>query len=140
VIHIRITDITSTSDVDELRDRVHEYNFDTTGYRDGRSLSCFLRDAEGRLFAGIDGFTWGGYAKIEYLWVNSARRGEEIGRRLLTAAEDEARARGCVVVRVDSHAFQAPDFYRKHGYDEIGFAADAPVGYGEYFFEKRLNR
>jgi hypothetical protein len=74
-------DIASTSEVDELRDRVHEYNFDTTGYRDGRSLSCFLRDAHGRLFAGIDGFTWGGYAKIEYLWVDSARRGEEIGRR-----------------------------------------------------------
>jgi len=137
---VEITDRSSPSDAAELRDRLHEYNFDATGYRDGRSLSCFLRDVDGQLIAGLDGFTWGGYAKIEYLWVVSSQRGEGLGRRLLSAAEDEARARGCVVARVDSHAFQAPDFYRKYGYEEVGFVDDAPIGYGEYFFAKRLDR
>ncbi len=135
---VEIVDVASTADADELRDSLFQYNYDATGYTDGRSLSCFLRDADGRLVAGIDGFTWGGYARIEYLWVAEERRGQGLGRELLQAAEREAAARGCVVVQLDSHSFQAPDLYRRFGYTEIGYAADTPVGHGQYFFTKRL--
>ena len=58
----------------------------------------------------------------------------------LSRGHPQIFARGCVVARVDSHAFQAPDFYRKYGYEEVGFVDDAPIGYGEYFFAKRLDR
>ena len=57
-----------------LRDAIHAYNEERTGYRNGASLSCFVRDSGGNLVAGIDGFTWGGYARIEYLWVEQSRR------------------------------------------------------------------
>jgi hypothetical protein len=57
---IVISDEVSTVDEARLRDALLEFNFETTGYRDGRSLSCFLY--EDRLIAGIDGFTWGGSA------------------------------------------------------------------------------
>ncbi len=74
---------------------MYEYNAGTTGYRDGRSLSCFLRDENGKLLAGLDGFSRGGYARIEYLWVEESLRGRGLGSRLLAAAEREAFARGC---------------------------------------------
>jgi GNAT superfamily N-acetyltransferase len=133
-----ITDLHDEAAVAELRDRVIAY-IAVTGYDDGRSLSCFLRGDDGELIAGLDGFTWGGYAMIEWLWVTESARGNGLGRSLVQSAEREAAARGCVVVRVNTHSFQAPDFYRKLGYEELGFAAGAPSGHGEFFFAKELS-
>src|SRR5262249_43520889 len=114
-LEIRIVDEAADGDVHELEAAVIEFNMTTTGYRDGRSLSCFLRDASGQLFAGIDGFTWGGYARVESLWVDEPRRGDGLGSRLLLAAEAEAARRGCRSMTLDTHEFQAPDFYARLG-------------------------
>jgi GNAT superfamily N-acetyltransferase len=135
---VRITDEIDDAAVAELRERVIAYNVAATRFRDGRSMGCFLRDDDGELIAGLDGFSWGGYAKIEWLWVRDDRRGHGLGRQLMSAAETEAVRRGCGVVRVDTHTFQAPGFYEKLGYERVGFAADTPVGHGEVFFLKRL--
>ena len=134
---IVIRDTASDAEVAALRDALFEYNLATTGYRDGRSLSCFLRDA-GELVGGIDGFTWGGYARIDYLWVAERLRGERLGSRLLGAAEDEARRRGCVTIVLDTHSFQAPDLYRARGYIEVGTTVDTPRGYTQTLFQKQL--
>jgi N-acetylglutamate synthase-like GNAT family acetyltransferase len=52
-------------------------------------------------------------------WVRDACRGRGAGARLLTAFEQQARARGCTHVFVTSFTFQAPAFYEKAGYREI---------------------
>jgi GNAT superfamily N-acetyltransferase len=135
---LAITDLHDEAAVAELRERLIAFNIAVTGYDDGRSLSCFLRDDDGEMYAGLDGFTWGGYAMIEWLWVAEPQRGRGLGRRMVLAAEREAAARGCAVVRVNTHTFQAPEFYLSLGYSEIGRAVDAPVGHGEVFFSKRL--
>ena len=134
---IEISDRSSDADIAELRTALHEYNFSTTGYRDGRSLSCFLRD-EGKLIAGVDGFTWGGYARIDVLWVAEPRRGQGLGRALLAAAEAEAQRRGCKVIVLDTHSFQAPDLYPALGYEKVGETRDTPVGHSQLLFQKRL--
>jgi GNAT superfamily N-acetyltransferase len=135
---IVITDSAADEDSAALRNALHEFNFEATGYRDGRALSCFLRDQSGVLVAGIDGFTWGGYARIEYLWVETSLRGQGLGSRLLAAAENEARHRGCLKVVLDTHSFQAPALYRSRGYREVGTTSDSPVGFSQTLFEKQL--
>jgi ribosomal protein S18 acetylase RimI-like enzyme len=135
---VRITDEVDEAAVEELRNRVNDYNLAATGLPSGQSLGCFVRDDHGRLIAGIDGFTWGGYAKIEWLWVDERHRGGGLGASLVRGVEEEAERRGCEVVRVDSHTFQAPGFYEKLGYRRIGFAEGTPIGHGEVFFAKRL--
>jgi len=135
---IVISDSAADEDCIELRIALHEFNFESTGYRDGRSLSCFLRNADGVLVAGIDGFTWGGYGRIEYLWVDASLRGQGIGTRLLSAAENEARRRGCLKVVLDTHSFQAPELYRSLGYEEVGTTLDTPIGFSQTLFEKSL--
>ncbi len=119
--------------------RVIAFNLATTGIPDGRSLGCYVRGADGELIAGPDGFSWGGYAKIEWLWIREDRRRGGLGSHVVRAAEAEAVRRGCDVMRVDSHTFQAPKFYEKLGYEHVGFAADTPRGHGEVFFLKRLS-
>jgi len=132
-----IADIVSDADVAALRDALHTYNVAATGYRDGRALSCFVRE-HGELIAGIDGFTWGGYARIEHLWVARAFRGQGLGTRLLQAAQAEARRRGCTTVVLDAHSFQAPDLYQSHGYREVGTTCGTPRGHSQTLFQKQL--
>jgi GNAT superfamily N-acetyltransferase len=136
-LDVVIRDTASDADIGALRSAILEFNFESTGYRDGRALSCFLYD-DGELIAGIDGFTWGGYARIEYLWVAEPRRKQGLGSRLLAAAEEAARRRGCTTIVLDTHSFQAPDLYRSKGYDEIGTTVDTPRGYSQTLFQKAL--
>jgi GNAT superfamily N-acetyltransferase len=136
--NIEIADTASDADVAALRQSLIDFNCDATGYRDGRALSCFLRDDDGRLLAGIDGYTWGGYAWVELLWVDESVRGDGLGTALLLAAEEEARRRGCRTIGLMTHEFQAPDFYPRFGFEVLGAAADQPVGYREFLLQKRL--
>jgi GNAT superfamily N-acetyltransferase len=135
---IVIADTASPSDGTELRRRIFEFNVETTGFDDARSLSCFLRDDAGTLVAGIDGFTWGGYARVEFLWLAAEYRGQRLGSRLLAAAEETARARGCGSIVLDTHEFQAPGFYEKLGYALVGTTHDTPRGFRQFLFQKRL--
>lgn len=127
------------ADVAAVERAVLDFNMDRTGYRDDRALGCVLRDDDGSLVAGLAGFTWGGYGMIEWLFVRDDQRGTGLGTRLVRAAEDEATRRGCVVMRVNTHTFQAPEFYARLGYEVIGSADDTPVGHGEVFYAKRLD-
>lgn len=136
---VHMTDEVDEAGVAELRNAIIAFNVAATGFSDGGSLGCLLRDDAGQLIAGLDGFTWGGYAMIEWLWVHGAYRRDGLGTRLVEAAELEAARRGCVVVRVNTHTFQAPGFYTGLGYSQIGLAEDTPVGHGEVFLQKRLD-
>ena len=135
---IEITDEHDDSLVSFLRERIIEFNIAATGFNDGRSLTGVIKDEAGEIIAGLDGFTWGGYAKIEWLWVAPEYRGQGLGHRLLAAAEHEAAARHCRIVRVDTHTFQAPAFYARLGYQVAGQVAGAPLGHGEVFLSKTL--
>jgi GNAT superfamily N-acetyltransferase len=135
---VRMTDEVDEAGLTELRNAVIAFNVGVTGYADGASLACLLHDDQRRLIAGLDGFTWGGYGMIEWLWVRDDHRHAGLGARLVRAAEEEANIRGCVVMRVNSHTFQAPGFYARLGYAQIGTVEDTPIGHGEVFFAKRL--
>jgi ribosomal protein S18 acetylase RimI-like enzyme len=128
----------SRTDLDALRTAIEEFNYEATGFRDGRYLAAFVRDEAGEMIAGLSGFTWGGYAKVEFLWIAAPHRRAGLGRRLLTAAEDEARARGCEVIVLDTHDFQAPGFYAKLGYEVCGRVEGTPRGSGRTWLRKRL--
>jgi GNAT superfamily N-acetyltransferase len=135
---IAFTEQPSPRDVARLEDELNRFNFDTTGFRDGRLLAAFVRDETGALRAGLSGHTWGGCCKIRLLWVRESERRSGLGSQLLAAAEREARARGCERVVLSTHSFQAPDFYRRHGYVEVGRADGYPRGHAQIFLAKRL--
>jgi ribosomal protein S18 acetylase RimI-like enzyme len=128
----------SRDDLDALRNAIDEFNRATTGFRDDRHLAAFVRGDDGRMIAGLSGYTWGGYAKVEFLWIAEPHRRSGLGRRLLTAAEDEARARGCALIVLDTHDFQAPGFYVKLGYEACGRVDGTPRGSGQTWFKKSL--
>lgn len=122
-----------------LAARVHEFNAKATGCFDAESFSATQRDASDTVRAGICGYTWGGCAYVTYLWVDEAKRGQGIGSDLLAAAEKHAKARGCKVVFVATHSFQAPRFYERRGYQQQAVVRDHPPGHASIVFAKRLS-
>ncbi len=135
---LRIESEPAPEDVQFLDDQINEFNVMQTGIRDGRLLACFVRDEARQIVAGIYGWTWGGTCEIRYLWVKRELRGRGYGHRLLAAAEEQARVRGCAQVVLDTHSFQAPKFYARYGYEVVGIIDDYPHGGQKLYLKKRL--
>jgi len=135
---IRVIDDPAAGDLEFLEEQINDYNCAATGYRDGRHLAIFLRDAAGAIRAGLSGHTWGGCAEVKFFWVRESERHAGLGTALLRAAEAEAKARGCTQVVLGTHSFQAPAFYAKHGYTVCGEIPDYPSGYAQLFLRKVL--
>ena len=73
------------------------------------------------------------------VWVRPSARTSGWGRRLLEAAEQTARERGCHQIIVSSFTFQAPGFYESFGFVETGRTEGVPVdGMADVHFRKSL--
>jgi len=125
-------------DVEFLGEQINLFNFDATQIFDGSELAIFLRDPQGRMFAGIYGWTWGGCGYIDKLWVRDDARGAGYGAQLLLAAEREIIARGCFQILLSTHSFQGPEFYPKFGYEVYGVIDNYPRGHKQYYLKKTL--
>jgi GNAT superfamily N-acetyltransferase len=126
-------------EVQYLEDRLYEHNAGSTGISDGAWLAIFVRDDKARIVGGICGNTWGGCFEIRQLWVDQGLRKKGLGTRLLTAAEQEARRRGCRQIVLMTFTFQAPAFYAKHGFEVIAALDDHPRGHVNLLLRKRLD-
>ena len=126
------------ADVRFLESQLYDDNVEKTGINDGQWLSIFVRDDTGTIVAGIHGWTWGGMGKVQTLWVRPDLRRHGYGTRLLAAAEQEARARGCDRLMLETFSFQAPLFYQKHGYEVVGVLDDILPPHREYRLRKNL--
>ncbi|MEU1596753.1 GNAT family N-acetyltransferase [Streptomyces sp. NPDC005708] len=104
-------------------------------------LHVWALDATGELAGGLVGHTWTTWLHVAYLWVDGRHRGAGLGTRLLAEAEHVAHeGRGCTAARLETWDFQAPEFYKKHGYDVVCVIPDYPPGITEYTLTKRLSR
>lgn len=128
----------TTEDLTFLEEQINTHNVTQVGAHDYRPLAAFVRDEDGEMIAGISGYTWAGFCEIRFLWVHESVRKQGYGSRLLVSAEREARARGCRVIILSSYSFQAPDFYRRHGYETVGSIEDCPPGYTNVYLKKQL--
>lgn len=111
----------------ELSRELDVYNLSRTGTDAPRELTLKAHDVDGRLVAGLSGWTWGTCAAISMVWVREDQRGEGWGTRLMATAEEEARNRGCERAAVSSFTFQAPGFYQRLGYVETGRTVGIPL-------------
>ncbi len=91
-VEFEIEDEPDPRNVSELEDLLNEFNFATTGIRDGKELAIFERDSHGRMVAGLYGWTWGGTCEIDMLWLDESQRRGGKGSAMLEAAEAEARS------------------------------------------------
>ena len=100
---------------------------------------CYVVQADDQEIAGgvIAAIYWD-WLYIDLMWIKDELRGRGYGHRLLNSVEEEARKRGARKVYLDTFSFQAPDFYRDHGYEVFGELTEFPRGHRRYFFKKAL--
>ena len=115
----RITSDGDAREVHEIHELLKEYNLRHREASQSVPVGVFLEDETGQKLAGLTGETFGNWLCIQYLFVREPLRGRRVGSKLLEAAEAEARKRGCKYAFVDTFSFQAPAFYKKHGYQEF---------------------
>ena len=117
---------------------IRNYNTQQAGDDKYQELCFVLHTPDQEIVGGVIGATYWGWLYINLLWVKDELRGRGYGQRLLTMAEDEARQRGAKHAYFDTFSFQAPDFYRQHGYEAFGELPDFPTGHRRYFLAKQL--
>lgn len=125
-------------EIDELQARLVDYNISKHGYTDVFKRAVFVRNDDGSLAAGVYAYGWGACFEVELLWVAEDRRGQGLGTRLIKAIEDEARQLGFSKIVLDTFSFQAPEFYQRLGFEQVGTIDDFPEGHKYFVFVKRL--
>jgi len=117
---------------------IHNYNMQIAGDTQSKQLCFVLRTPDEKTVGGLIGKTYWDWLYIDLLFVKEELRGCGYGHRLLEMAENEARKYGIKNVYLDTFSFQAPDFYKQHGYKIFGELKGFPAGHQRYFFMKQL--
>lgn len=125
-------------DIKAVTDGLDEYNIAQTKRDDAKVVAIFLRDEKENLVGGLYGWTWFGWLDINYLWIIEEHRKQDWGTKLINMAEEMAKKRGCKGSILNTFSFQAPEFYKRLGYEVYGVLENYPEGHQRYFLRKRL--
>jgi GNAT superfamily N-acetyltransferase len=115
------------------------YNREKFGRVDTRTLDILVHDGSGELVGGLLGRSSLGLFFLDLFYLPERLRRGGLGSRMIRLAEDEARGRGCTAAFVYTVTFQAPDFYKRHGYRRFGEIACPPDGATRIFLTKTLD-
>ncbi len=121
-----------------LEEWLYAFNVEATGIADGQSFGLFLRGADNAIIGGAYGWSWGDTCFLRYLFVPAELRRHGHGTTLMRSVEQHARMRGCRQIVLETHDFQAPEFYRKFGYVVTGVVEGYPRGHRLLTMVKQL--
>jgi GNAT superfamily N-acetyltransferase len=117
---------------------ISDFNTRQAGDDHGKNLCYVLKSPEGEILGGVIGATHWDWLYVNLMWLREDLRGQGYGKELLKLAEEEARQRGANFSYLDTFSFQAPEFYKKQGYEVFGQLDDFPTGHQRYYLKKAL--
>jgi GNAT superfamily N-acetyltransferase len=117
---------------------LREYNAQRAGPELGKAVSFVLYAPDKSIAGGVIGETHWEWLYINLMWIKEELRGCGYGHQLLEAIEQEGRQRGARHAYLDTFTFQAPEFYKKHGYEVFGVLRDFPPGQERIYLTKKL--
>jgi predicted N-acetyltransferase YhbS len=137
-LRIELTQNPTNEDREAILAPLRAYNAAQAGEANSQPIALLVRDDKDEILGGLYGRVFYQWLFIELLSVPEQARGQGMGSKLMQMAEDLAREKECVGIWLDTFDFQGPEFYKKHGYSELGEIADYPPGHKRFFFQKRL--
>jgi len=117
---------------------INEYNTQQAGDDESKVLCFALKGPDDVIVGGVVAQIYWDWLYVDLMWIKEDLRGHGYGHRLLTMLEDEARTRGARNAFLDTFSFQAPEFYKKHGYQVFGQLQGFPAGHQRYYLTKQL--
>lgn len=136
---IVVTDAPEPADTAVIADGLRDYNTEKAGYDDYKPLAVFVTDPEtGKVVGGLFGGSYLGQLRIDRFFLPEGHRRGRIGSKVLAAAEEEGRRRGCTRVALNTLEIQAPGFYMKQGYEMAARLDCDPPGVTRYLMTKKL--
>ena len=136
-MHVRLENKASQK-AQEIGKLIRSYNRSQREEAESEPLNLYVEDEKGNLLAGLVAETFGNWLEIKYLFVKEELREQGIGSKLLEQAENEAKNRNCRFAFVNTYQFQAPDFYKSHGYKEVFTLQNYPYTGKRFYYQKDL--
>ncbi|MBP6951636.1 MAG: N-acetyltransferase [Alphaproteobacteria bacterium] len=99
-------------------------------------FAFFVKDQKGQVLAGCRGDIIHGCVYTGSLWVSEPLRGKGIGTRLLQAAEQLAREKGCAMATINTMDWEALELYQSLGY-KVDLARKGYKNNSTFYFLKK---
>ncbi|UIK03889.1 GNAT family N-acetyltransferase [Neorhizobium galegae] len=134
-------DVTASPSPEELAvigEGLTAFNDADVGPSERKPLAVLIRDVEDKVIGGLSGYTAWGWLFTQWLFIPDALRGEGMAGKLLSQAEEEARARGCHGAWIDTFSPVARKAYLRQGYEIFGELPEFPKGRTRTFLRKAL--
>jgi len=137
-LRIERTDTPTDEERQAILAPLRAYNTAKTGGTVPELVAWLVRDEHDEIVGGLYGRVFFRWLYIELLVVPEQARGQGTGSTLMQMAEELAREKNCVGIWLETFDFQAPEFYRTHGFTTVGQIDDYPPGHQHFFLQKRL--
>lgn len=137
-VTLTVTDAPTAEELTTIGNGLAVFNDMDVGPANRQALAVMLRNADGALVGGLSGYTAWGWLYVQWLWLDEAHRGVGHAGKMLAAAENEARTRGCHGSYIDTFSPVALKVYERQGYVPFGHLADFPYGRTRTFLQKPL--
>ncbi|MDA3850066.1 MAG: GNAT family N-acetyltransferase, partial [Spirochaetaceae bacterium] len=135
--NFEINDEENSESITFIERELDKYNNEFAQPYFHEKLNVLMKDEE-KIIGGLIGGTYWGWLYIDRFWVNKDFRKLGFGSKLLKMAENEAINRGCTNAHLDTHDFQAVEFYKKNGYEIVSKLENLPKGFNKYLMKKTL--
>lgn len=99
---------------------------------------CFAAEEDGKIAGVITGRAYYNEVHIGDLIVGKGYRRDGIGSKLVAAVEDEYKEKGYEKIALTTFGFQAPEFYKKLGYELEYVRKDSDPKLSKFFYLKRI--
>ena len=121
----------------DLTDFLEDYNNGKTDPYN-KSPFEFTIETNGQLSGGLSGYIGLRWMNIEILAIHPDHRKSGHGEALMNKAIEYALQKNCIGMRLSTVDFQAPDFYKKFGFEVYGTLDNHPKGRKTYAMKKIL--
>lgn len=105
-----------SKDIHVLMQGLIDYARIKKGHKPMEPFAFFVRDENGKIVAGCNGNIGYDWIYVDQLWVAESLRDQGYGTKLMKAAEELGKQKGCVSAAVNTMDWEAPEFYKKLGY------------------------
>ena len=99
---------------------------------------CFEAEDDGQIAGVITGKAYYNEVHIGDLIVDKAYRRDGVGSKLVEAVENAYKDKGYGIITLTTFGFQAPEFYKKLGYELEFVREDKDPKLRKYFYLKKI--